>query len=115
MGYITIGVVDGNSAAGETLRGSIRLACQNSGQTKGSRKGHPCHNKTAPFRGFLFVAERVGWALRARACRCAAAPVEQGLKARTALRQIKKRGQTRGSDPFSLSGGEGGIRTHGTV
>ena len=31
------------------------------------------------------LAERVGWALRARACRCAAVPVEQGSKAHTAL------------------------------
>ena len=28
--------------------------------------------------GFSCSADRVGWALRARACRCAAVPVEQG-------------------------------------
>jgi hypothetical protein len=34
---------------------------------------------------------RVGWALRARACRCAAAPVEQGSASATALGEKTKK------------------------
>ena len=36
------------------------------------------------------LAERVGWALRARACRCAAAPVEQGSHPQPPWRENKK-------------------------
>ena len=54
----------------------------------------------------------VGWALRALACRCAAAPVEQGPKSSTALGEKTKRPH---KGAFSFSGGEGGIRTLGTL
>ena len=60
---------------------------------------------------FQFLAERVGWALRARACGFAAAPVEQGSKAHTSLGEKTKRPH---KGAFLFSGGEGGIRTHGT-
>ena len=48
------------------------------------------------------MAERVGWALRARACRCAAAPVERGSKAHTSLGEKTKRPR---EGAFSFSGG----------
>ena len=50
-------------------------------------------------------AERVGWALRARACGFAAAPVEQGSKAHTTLGEKTKRPH---KGAFLFSGGEGG-------
>ena len=44
-------------------------------------------------------------------CRCAAALVEQGSKAQNSLGRKTKRPR---EGAFSFSGGEGGIRTHGT-
>ena len=69
------------------------------------------------------LAERVGWALRARACRCAAAPVEQGSKARTLLGKNAKgpeRGLLHFGDAASplrkvLAGGSGPVRSRGGV
>ena len=56
------------------------------------------------------MAEKAGWALRAAEGGFAAASVEQVSKAH-ALSQNKK-APLRG---FSCSGGEGGIRTRGTL
>ena len=59
-----------------------------------------------------YMAERVGWPLRGAEGGCAAARLEQGPKAHTALGRKTKWAPQGG--PFLFSGGEGGIRTHGT-
>ena len=58
------------------------------------------------------MAERTGWALRAAKCGFAAARLEQGSKAHTSLGRKTKRPR---EGAFSFSGGEGGIRTRGTL
>ena len=74
-------------------------------RTVGSHQ-HPLPpNKKAP-RGALCLAERVGWALRARTGGFAAACVERWVLINTLCHPTKS--PLRGS----LFGGEGGIRTH---
>ena len=56
------------------------------------------------------MAERVGWALRAAGYGCAVARLEQGSHPQPA--RLEKQKAPKGA--FDFSGGEGGIRTHGT-